>query len=119
MMIGYMITLLPRVEMPDIKTIDREPPLEEIKAALGGGWLELVPGFTSIRFGRHEWLDCVAFCDEEGKLKNLAINEDATMHWRLALNRDRQARNSDYLVGPIVVLAGDAEFMKSLREDGP
>jgi len=60
---------------------------------------------------------CVAFCTKEGKLDNLPFNGNATMLWQMALRRARPDDPSffpDYLVGTVVVLFGDDEFMQAL-----
>lgn len=121
---GYMLVLKPGQSKPHIRELTAEPPLEDIKAHLNGGWLETVTGFTSVMFEGQK-LACVAFCDEEGKLKELEFNSLATIMWDKALrvqNHPRlityNGRVLDRLVGPVVVLAGDDEFIRSLSQDG-
>lgn len=64
---------------------------------LVGGWIEFIP------FGK----DAVAYCNEEGKIKNLPRNPLAT---RLALQRKVGLHQFDYLVGTIVIFGpGDGE----------
>jgi hypothetical protein len=123
---GLMITLTPHTWAPQVRELECEPPLDEIKAGIGGGWLEAVPGFTSITV-RGSPMPCVAFCDEDGKRKNLPVNVPATILWDRSLcdqglpgvaeQYGRSVNWRDWLVGSVVVLAGDAEFMRSLRED--
>lgn len=69
------------------------PTLQELRKAIGGGFIEIIPNFNSYS-GR----PCVAFCDEEGKIKGLKVNEEASMLWKV---------NHDYLVGPVAILIGD------------
>ena len=53
---------------------------------------------------------CVAFCDEDGKSKGLPPNTRVNEFWSMALPEI----DLDYLVGPIVILTGDADFMKAI-----
>lgn len=76
--------------------------LEFMQTAVGGS-IEIIPGFT-----RYMGKDCVAFCNEEGKLRNLPVNQDATMEWRW------QHPTPDILVGNVLVVTGDEEFMGAL-----
>lgn len=110
---GHLIVMRPPFAVTEAREITAEPPTEEIKAALDGGWLELVPGFDSIEIAGTLWR-CVAFCDEEGKLKQLELNQIATAFWQRALARNRKPF-PDHLVGPVVVLAGNRAFMEALR----
>jgi hypothetical protein len=96
------------------------PTLDELKAAIGGGYIELVPLFNTFeRDG--QLVDCVAFCDEEGKLKDMPINQEATVRWDAALRRagypgliKPDGRIADMLVGTIAVVFGDKRFMAAL-----
>lgn len=121
---GLMLTFAPHTWEPTIRELTGEPPLDDVKAAMGDGWLELVPGFVSITV-RGRRMSCVAFCDEDGKRKQMPTNGPATILWDHSLRehghpglKDHAAHWIDWLVGPVVVLAGDGEFMRSLREDG-
>lgn len=81
-----------------------------------GGWIEQVPRFDSIRVGEVVQR-CVAFCDEEGKLKGLGYNRAATIAWHDAIPEGLigpSGQIEDILVGPVLVIAGDAEFMEEL-----
>jgi hypothetical protein len=104
----------PGLSKPEILPIDGPPALGVLKAGIGGGHLEVVPFFTRIEHGG-QMHDCITFCDEEGKLKGLKYNREATFRW------DRSMRvvagcgcSPDHLVGPILVVIGDAEFMEAL-----
>ena len=48
MMRGTMLILEPGQIEPRGVAFDRQLKLEELKAAIGGGYLEIVPGFTDI-----------------------------------------------------------------------
>jgi hypothetical protein len=106
---------------PDARELHEAPSLETIKEAIGGGWLEKVPGFESIEVDNSVH-PCVALCDEDGKRKQLQVNEAATGLWHQALLRlgghpglvTPYGTLADYLVGSIVILYGDDEFMESL-----
>jgi hypothetical protein len=91
----------------------RPATLRELRAALGGGYLEMVPHFDSFEFGG-EFHPCVAFCDEGGKLAGLPVNERATQLWAEALARDGAQLRHDFLVGPVLIVIGDEDFMQAL-----
>jgi hypothetical protein len=97
----------------------REPTLEQLKKGIGGGYLELVPGFRSIVYG-NVVMDCVAFRDEDGKRKGFDVNNVATIAWDAALRRNGtgllrpDGRPVDWLVGQVAVVFGDKEFMEAL-----
>lgn len=71
-----------------------------IKAGLDGAYLEVVPNFD--KYGN---APCVAFCDEEGKLKGLPLNPKATYLWYACLAP--QPFVVDHLHGPIVIVTAD------------
>ena len=79
-----------------------------------GGFFESVPYFTE--YGTPDGtVHCVAFCNEEGKIKNLAYNDRANKLWtRLMVLKQGRAPYPDFLVGPVVILYGDDEFMESI-----
>jgi hypothetical protein len=118
---GTIVIIDPAEDAPCAVALDRPVTLEELKGAVGGGWLEAVPGFTTLPWGGIV-MDCVAFCDEEGKLKNLPHNQVATDLWEQSLRRKGVnlyaphpfRAEPDYLVGPIAVVFGDREFMEKL-----
>ena len=83
-------------------------------------WVMLAVASAGWIFDVYEGQPCVAFCDEDGKGKNLTVNRAATVLWAMAFHkrsivnwRDIEALN-DVLVGPVVILTGDEEFMASL-----
>ena len=95
----------------------RPPKLDQLKAAVGGGNVELVPGFDTIEY-EGKVVPCVVFCDKESKLRNQPINFDATIMWDAALLRGGypgllkpDGRMADILFGQVAVVVGDAEFM--------
>jgi hypothetical protein len=64
---------------------------------LVGGYVQEVP-----LFGRYKGQACQAYCNEEGKLRNLPVNETATRLWKEQVPGHR----GDLLVGDIVILTG-------------
>jgi hypothetical protein len=80
-----------------------------------GGHIEAIPFFLTILCHGCERA-CVAFCNDRGKLDELAMNETATALWAQAVRREHHdpAVISDYLAGPVVVLLGDPEFLGAL-----
>jgi len=116
---GTLLIFRPHEGTPEVQELGRLSPadmLNTLRAAIGGGWLEAVPHFTTVLHGG-AWHNCRAFCDEEGKLehKQLAFNAKANQQWRIAMHRTAGCDpDPDYLVGPIAVVFGDDEFMEAL-----
>ena len=93
------------------------PKLDQLKTAVRGGNVELVPGFDTMEY-EGKVVPCVVFCDKESKLKGQRINHDATILWDAALVRagypgllKPDGRMADILFGHVAVVFGDAEFM--------
>jgi hypothetical protein len=104
----------------DTTLADTPPTLDKLKEGIGGGYIELVPLFNKIDYNR-KIVHCVAFCDEDGKNKGLPLNKTATRLWETALKlvghpglKTPDGRIADYLVGSILVVSGDKEFMEKL-----
>lgn len=112
---GTGLVYKPGVAEPSVVEFAAPPTLEFLQGAVGG-YIEQVPQFDNIRLG--ERIErCVAFCNETGKLDGLPFNAAATEAWEQALPtglRDKAGQWLDFLVGPIIVVAGDAEFMAEL-----
>jgi hypothetical protein len=100
--------------IPEVQEIEGSPTLNVLKAAIGGGYLEAVPYFNIIkRDGK--WVRCAAFCDEDGKSKQLPVNMPATQLWDIAMLLTKGCNASpDFLVGQVAVVLGDDEFMEAL-----
>ncbi len=106
---GRMLTIPPYGD-ETVREFDAPPELETLNEAIGGGYLEPVPGFHTLGKER-----CVALCDEDGKRKQLAPNTRANMLWADAMARSHATSPApDYLVGTVIILTGDAEFMAAL-----
>lgn len=99
--------------------LDHTPKLNELKDCISGGWLEVVGKFDTISTADGV-VPCVAFCDEEGKLKHLPFNSTATRLWEEALNRAGLSliRDNgtfiDRLHGPVVIIYGDKQLLEDL-----
>jgi hypothetical protein len=113
---GTVLIYQPGKEEPEISEVTKSPTLEFLQGAVGG-FIEAVPLFNTIEY-KDERRRCVVYCNEEGKLKGLPYNSRATFLWNEALPPpgliDKGGAMADVLVGPIVVLLGDAAFMQSL-----
>jgi len=98
-----------------IYEFDRPIQLEELQAAVGG-YIEPVPRFTTIWDDDAKlYVECVAFCNEEGKLDELPVNPVATALWNEAVSGPSWRKPlADVLVGPVAIVFGDAEFMAEL-----
>jgi hypothetical protein len=82
----------------ELKSQDDCPELKQLKDAVGG-WIETVPYWEDYG-GRR----AVVFCNEEGKLDGLPVNEVATAIWH-----DKLKPNliDDFLCGNIIVVSCD------------
>jgi hypothetical protein len=103
-MIGQLTTIAPDGTATFI-TLTGSPTLEQLQTAVGGH-IEVVPYFT--KFNGEQ---CVAFCNEEGKLVGLPANRLAQMFWERAVGR---RISGDYLVGSIAIITGDDALLSSL-----
>ena len=75
-----------------------EPDLETAQKFVGG----MVEGIT---FPNGDYL----IINEEGKLRNLPLNSEATMMWRATFTRDKYAFGyDDFVVGPAILIKKDA-----------
>lgn len=86
-----------------------------------GGYVEVVPYFTGFPDETGALQPCVAMCNEEGKLRGLPINQAATELWHQQLRSNPPALGMplagaklDVLVGNVLVIMGDDEFMAEL-----
>ena len=125
---GYIVTYRIGAEAPIIRATIDDPPLALLQEAVDG-WIEIVPFFQSVLIDGHT-IDCVAYCNEEGKLAELPVNLPATQAWHRAMQRIVNADGGrafpnglfgadgaplELLVGPIIVVAGDAAFLQRHR----
>ena len=84
--------------MKTIFITNERPTLKEVRK-LVGGYIEFVYSDGDIQI----------ICNEEGKLKKLPINEEATNYW---FNQANPSIFTDYfLVGDVVILKGKAQFL--------
>jgi len=95
---GRLIILKP--DGSKIESYMLTPPTLEMLQGFVGGYVERVPYFD-----KYEEEECVAYCDEEGKMKNYAFNGAATAAW---FNNNEGVTIRDFLVGDIVILQGQA-----------
>jgi hypothetical protein len=85
--------------------------LKHLNAAVGG-YIEQVPYFTRYQYHPDSKpVECVAFCNEDGKLQGLPYNAIATHIWH---SQTPDISNKDILVGDVAVVFGDEEFMQNL-----
>lgn len=89
-------------------------PLSFLQDAVKGA-IEQVPGIerSGNLFAELGIVDqpMVAFCNEEGKLEGLEVNVYATAIWG---QQSPDIAGEDVLVGPVVFVTGDEEFMNEL-----
>lgn len=114
---GKIIRYVPGLPEPTVFDVDQLPKLAFLQSAVGG-YIETVPFWET--YGDEP---CLAFCNEEGKLLGLPYNDSATRAWHAAFIRTldhpmtfSEFIQRDQLAGPVVVITGDAEFMKAFRE---
>lgn len=116
---GTMLIYEPLHVRPHEVALVQAPELTNLQEIVGGH-LEQVGGFHAIeRDG--DWLACVAFVDDDSRCKQRPLNRLATLLWDQAL---RHAGHPgllladwlavEWLVGTVVVLYGDLEFMETL-----
>ena len=85
-------------EFKIIKDSKDEPNLKEAQEFVGG----YVEGIT---FPNGDYL----IINEEGKLKNLPLNVEATKLWRSTFTKDKYAFGyDDFVVGPAILIKKDA-----------
>jgi hypothetical protein len=118
---GKLWLIRPGETTPTVIQYDEVIMLDDLQDAVGG-FIETVPFFFSFHDpdeGRR--VRCVAFCHEEGKLEGLPYNHGAQLLWQAALdaffaeaNDGKPVTNDDQLVGPIVIVTGDDEFLAAL-----
>jgi hypothetical protein len=100
---NYLIIVRPYSRHIAIEEIATVPSLERLQQIVEGS-IEEIPHFTSI-WGRR----CVAFCNEEGKLKLLGTNHAAQHLWVAVYSRP-----GDVLVGTVAILAGTQAFLDAI-----
>jgi Domain of unknown function (DUF3846) len=96
-----------------MRHLTKPPELRELQMGVsspvandgGIGFIEAIPNFDM-----YDGQRCRAFCNEEGKLNCLPLNVAATSAWCQSVG----SAVGDVLVGPIVILIGDEEFMEAL-----
>jgi hypothetical protein len=111
---GKLIIIRPSGS-PEVRDLHAEPTLEVMREIVGG-YLEIVPFFTTIEIGGAVRA-CLALCNEEGKLERLPFNRRATLIWDSAMRRAGLGTCSpDYLVGSIAVIVGD-DVLRAMRTD--
>lgn len=93
---AYRIVFIPAdSEKPvEIQTANRKPTYTQLSKFVGG-YIERVPLFDTWKTRK-----CDAWCNEEGKLRNLPLNERATMAWWLTVGQVTYP-----LVGDTVIVA--------------
>ena len=86
------------MELKIISDFKDEPTLEQAQEFVGG----YVEGIT---FPNGDYL----IINEEGKLKSLPVNEEATKLWRSTFTEDKYAFGfDDFVVGPAILIKANA-----------
>ncbi|HEY1878292.1 MAG TPA: DUF3846 domain-containing protein [Caulobacteraceae bacterium] len=101
-----VLTIIPVQGAVSSKELAAPVALKDLKDGIGGGYVEAVPSFKAYQGER-----CVAFCDEDGKRKQMPVNQRATLLWH-AMRPEFIGR--DVLVGPVVIITGDRELLEEL-----
>jgi hypothetical protein len=94
----FTVMIIPADEAQPITSSDfaDEPQLEALQKIVGG-YIEQVPMWSD-----YLGIPCAVYCNEEGKLHHLPINQRATMLWRAKLRMPGAL--ADVLVGPVVLV---------------
>lgn len=103
---NYMVVIPADSNEWKVQLLESVPELDQMKEGLNGGLLEIVP-----RFNKFMDESCIAFCDEEGKMKGLKRNRTAHFLWEQAVGRIIE---EDFLVGPIMIIVGSPSFLARL-----
>lgn len=105
--------------MKDSRTeYDRPITLDELRSAVEGD-IQLIPEFACMRVDGVDY-EVVAFCNEEARIEGRPDNQMANHIYSRAiavergLTADVQIDPQWRLVGPVVVVWGDDEFMNAL-----
>ena len=78
-----------------------------------GGSIEIVPQWTTHLHNDGQLYDAIALCNEDGKGLELPVNRLATARWAQAIKMPlAELVKHDVLVGNVVLLYGDLEFME-------
>jgi hypothetical protein len=115
---GRLTLIAPDAPEPQITDYSSEIPLGELQR-LVGGYIELVPFWITAKVGRDiaTRVPARVFCNEDGKRLQLPRNHFADALWVEAIAADfghRGTPRGDFLVGPVAIVTGDAEFMEAL-----
>lgn len=100
---------------PRVIPLERPVTQEEIQDAVGGP-IGFIANFDTITQDGTVSL-CYAFCDEQARYRERPLNRAATTLWSQALVRRfgaGQAELPEVLLGSVVVITGDSEFMEAL-----
>jgi hypothetical protein len=109
-----ILTIIPASGAVSSQELAAPPRLQELKAGIGGGYIERVPGFT-----HYQGEPCVAFCDEDGKRKQMPVNSRATALWYKLVGGpvfDTYDGPQDRLVGSVVIVTGE-EVLRAMQSD--
>ena len=79
--------------------VSKVPHWTELKNSVGG-YIQIVPSFSTYEYCGYKYQRGTVYCDEEGKLKGYAVNRKATEAWYKA----HGSRHNDCLVGDIVLI---------------
>lgn len=90
------------------RAYDSVPPLKDLQAAVGG----LITGVP--HFETYQGKPCVVFANDEGLLEGLPLNYRGTALWRAFFPNDPATRRELGLVGDVVILTGDDEFLAEI-----
>lgn len=84
--------------------VTEKPTLETLQKSVGG-LIEFIGSFST-----YNGKPCIAICNEEGKLHKLPFNSKATLAWDEATG----GTYADILVGDVLILTGDDEFLAAI-----
>jgi hypothetical protein len=96
----------------EITQLSNAPTLDFLQEAVAGD-IAIVPHFSTVgEIVKGGVVRCIAYCNEHGEDKKLPVNRIATDLWLVAQHRAGVAID-DVLLGPVVVLTGDDEFLEN------
>ena len=114
---SYLIIPVNMTPTQQLVYLDRPVTPTEVCKGVGGK-VKVIPSFDTISYDGKVQL-CYAFCDRDGEYRELPPNLLASYLWVQALIRRYglhydHAVPEDVILGSLVILAGDSEFLEAL-----
>lgn len=88
-----------------VTRLKKEPDLETLRAAIGGGYIQNLPLFDRVEIDTtvHN-KNVIAYCDEDGRSRGLPFNRKATIAWLQCMDDEHPFVYVPFVLGPMVVV---------------